>query len=62
MPMLHSLWFRFIRLRHFWNAESLFKLYGHAALDTGDLNKHAQDLVVKLKHRFRREIGLGRQS
>ena len=47
--------------KHFWNAESLFKLYGQSALDTDDLYKHTQDLVVKLKHRLRREIGLGRQ-
>jgi hypothetical protein len=46
--------------RYFWNAESLFKLYGHSALDTDDLYKQTQDLVVKLKRHFRREIGLGR--
>jgi hypothetical protein len=45
--------------KHLWNAENL--LYGHSALDTDDLYKQTQDLVVKLKHRFRREIGLGRQ-
>ncbi len=47
--------------KHFWNAESLFKLYGHSALDLDDLHKHSQDLVVKLKLHCRREVGLGRQ-
>lgn len=47
--------------KHFWNAESLFKLYGHSALDIDDLHKHTQDLVAKLKLHCRREIGLGRQ-
>jgi hypothetical protein len=47
--------------KHFRNAESLFKLYGHAAVDIDDRHKHTQDLVVKLKLRCRRELGLGRQ-
>jgi hypothetical protein len=47
--------------KHFWRAESLFRLYGHTALDIDDLHKQAQDLVAKLKHRCRREIGLGAQ-
>jgi hypothetical protein len=44
--------------KYFWNYEGLFKLHGHTALDIDDLHKHSQDLVGKLKHRFRREIGL----
>lgn len=47
--------------KHFWNAESLFRLYGHSAIDIGDLHKHTQDLVTKLKLHCRREIGLGRE-
>jgi hypothetical protein len=47
--------------KHFYNAESLFKVYGHAALDVGGLHKHAQDLATKLKQRCRKEIGLGTQ-
>ena len=46
------------RTRHFWNAESLFRLHGHAALDLEELNKHTRDLVAKLRQRCRREIGL----
>lgn len=48
--------------KHLWNAESLFKIYGHTAIDTDDLHKNSQDLVVKLKQRFRTEIGLGRKA
>ncbi len=47
--------------KHFWNAESLFRVYGHSAIDIDDLHKHTQDLVAKLKLHCRREIGLGRQ-
>lgn len=47
--------------KHFWSAESLFRLYGHSALDIDDLHKHTQDLVAKLKLYCRREIGLGRE-
>ncbi len=50
------------KARHFWNAESLFKLHGHAAVDIDDLHKHSQDLVAKLKLRCRREIGLTGRS
>ena len=46
------------RTKHFWNAESLFRLHGHAALDLDALNKHTGYLVAKLKQRCRREIGL----
>jgi hypothetical protein len=46
------------RSKHFCNAECLFKLHGHAALDIDDLHKHTRDLVAKLKLRCRREIGL----
>jgi hypothetical protein len=46
------------KAKHFWNAESLFRMYGHAAIDVDDLHRHAQDLVSKLKQRCRREIGL----
>ncbi|PPQ35431.1 hypothetical protein [Rhodopila globiformis] len=46
------------RNKHFWNAESLFRLHGHAALDLDALNKQTKDLVAKLKQRCRREIGL----
>jgi hypothetical protein len=46
------------KTKHFWNAESLFKLHGHAALDLDELHKHTRDLVAKLKQRCRREIGL----
>jgi hypothetical protein len=42
----------------FWNAESLFRLYGYSALDINDLHKHTQDLFTKLRHRCRREVGL----
>jgi hypothetical protein len=49
------------RSNHFYNAESLFKVYGHAALDVGALHKHAQDLATKLKQRCKKEIGLGTQ-
>jgi hypothetical protein len=41
----------------FWNAESLFRLYGYSALDINDLHKHTQDLFMKLRHRCRREAG-----
>lgn len=44
--------------KYFWNAESLFRMYGHAAIDIEDLQKHSQELVAKLKQRCRREIGL----
>jgi hypothetical protein len=47
--------------KHFWQAESLFRLYGHTAIDIDDLHKHAHELVAKIKHRCRREIGLGKQ-
>lgn len=43
--------------KFFWNAESMFRLYGHTALDLDDLNQHAQDLIAKLKQRCRRELG-----
>jgi hypothetical protein len=43
----------------FWNAESLFRLYGYSALDINDLHKHTHDLFTKLRHRCRREVGLG---
>ncbi|MFL5256231.1 MAG: hypothetical protein ACJ8AI_25705 [Rhodopila sp.] len=46
------------KTRHFWNAESLFRVHGHAALDLDELHKHTRDLVAKLKQRCRREIGL----
>ncbi|HEX2940788.1 MAG TPA: hypothetical protein VHO91_07050 [Rhodopila sp.] len=46
------------RTNHFYNAESLFRVYGHAALDIDALHKHAQDLTEKLKRRCRRELGL----
>ena len=42
----------------FWNAESLFRLYGYSAIDIDDLHKHTQDLFTKLRHRCRREAGL----
>ncbi|MEA2738975.1 MAG: hypothetical protein QOH05_2282 [Acetobacteraceae bacterium] len=42
----------------FWNAESLFRLYGYSALDIDDLHKHTQDLFTKLRHRCRHEVGL----
>ena len=45
--------------KQFWNAETLFKLYGYSALDIDDLHKHTQDLFTKLRHRCRREVGLG---
>jgi hypothetical protein len=44
--------------KYFWNAESLFKLHGHSALDIDELHKHTRDLIAKLKLRCRREIGL----
>jgi hypothetical protein len=47
------------RSNQFWNAESLFRLYGYSALDIDDLLKHTQDLIMKLRHRCRREVGLG---
>jgi hypothetical protein len=46
------------RSTQFWNAESLFRLYGYSALDINDLHKHTQDLFTKLRHRCRREVGL----
>jgi hypothetical protein len=46
--------------KYFWNVESMFRLYGHSALDIDDLHKHTQELLAKLKQRCRREIGLGR--
>jgi hypothetical protein len=48
--------------KHFWNAESLFRLYGHAALDLDELHKHAQALVATLRQRCRRDIGLTRSD
>lgn len=47
------------RSKQLWNAETLFKLYGYSALDINDLHKHTQDLFTKLRHRCRREVGLG---
>lgn len=46
------------KAKYFWNAESLFKLHGHAALNIDELHKHTRDMVAKLKLRCRREIGL----
>jgi hypothetical protein len=46
------------KAKQLWNAETLFRMHGNAALDIDDLNKHTQDLVAKLKLRCRREIGL----
>jgi hypothetical protein len=45
--------------KYFWNAESMFRLYGHSALDIDDLHRHTQELLARLKQRCRREIGLG---
>ena len=42
---------------YFWNAESLFRLYGYPALDINDLHKNTQDLFMKLRQRCRREAG-----
>jgi hypothetical protein len=47
-------------VKYFWSAESMFRLYGNTALDIDDLHKHSQELLVRLKQRCRREIGLGR--
>jgi hypothetical protein len=44
--------------KHFWNTESLFRMYGYSALDIDDLHKHTQDLFTKLRQRCRREVGL----
>ncbi len=44
---------------HFWNTESLFRLYGYSALDINELHKNTQDLFMKLRHRCRREAGFG---
>jgi hypothetical protein len=46
--------------KYFWGAESMFRLYGNAALDIDVLHKHSQELLATLKRRCRREIGLGR--
>jgi hypothetical protein len=45
--------------KQFWNAETLFRMYGYSALDIDDLHKHTHDLFMKLRHRCRREVGLG---
>jgi hypothetical protein len=45
--------------KQFWSVETLFRLYGYSALDIDDLHKHTQDLFTKLRHRCRREVGLG---
>ncbi|MFL5280107.1 MAG: hypothetical protein ACJ8AW_03690 [Rhodopila sp.] len=50
-----------VKAKHFCNAESLFRMYGHAGLDIDDLHKHAQDLAAKLKRRCRQETGLSLQ-
>jgi len=47
-----------VKSAQFWNAESLFRLYGYSALDIDDLNKHIRDLFTKLRHRCRYEVGL----
>jgi hypothetical protein len=47
------------KAKQFWNAETLFRLYGYSALDIDDLHKNTHDLIMKLRHRCRREVGLG---
>jgi hypothetical protein len=44
--------------KHFWSNESLFRVYGHTAVDIDDLQALAEDLIAKLKRRCRWEIGL----
>lgn len=46
------------KAKHFWNAESLFSVCGHAALNLDELHKDALALCGKLKQHCRREIGL----
>ena len=44
--------------KYFWSSESLFRAYGHTAVDIDDLHAYTQDLLTKLKRRCRWEIGL----